>query len=150
IRQLSSQGIRRLVMCTGYLADEIAKDFGDGSGFGVSIEYSREDSPLGTAGAIKHAAPFLDDLDHFFVANGDSFMEADFRQLLELHCQARVLVTMAVTRMQNQGRYGTVETSENGLVSAFLEKTMQRETGLVNTGIYVFDRRLLCEIPDGP
>ena len=150
IRQLSSQGIRRLVMCTGYLADEIAKDFGDGSGLGVSIEYSREDSPLGTAGAIKLAAPLLEGLDHFFVANGDSFMAADFRQLLEVHRQAGVLLTLAVTRIKNQGRYGTVETLENGLVSAFREKTIQQEMGLVNTGIYVFDRQLLSLIPEGP
>jgi D-glycero-alpha-D-manno-heptose 1-phosphate guanylyltransferase len=150
IRQLGSHGIRRLVMCTGYLGDEIEKDFGNGSSFDVSIEYSKENSPLGTAGAIKHAAPLLDDVDHFFVANGDSFMEADFQQLLEIHCRAGVLLTMAVTRLRNQGRYGTVETLDNGLVSAFLEKTSNQEIGLVNTGIYVFDRKLLSLIPDGP
>jgi len=150
IHQLRSQGIRRLVLSTGYLADEIANDFGDGSSFGVSIEYSKEDSPLGTAGAIKHAAPFLHGLDHFFVANGDSFMQADFRQLLEVHCQAGVLLTLAVTRVRNQGRYGTVSTLENGLVSAFLEKTVNQELGLINTGIYVFDHQLLSMIPDGP
>jgi len=150
IRQLRSHGIRRLVMCTGYLGDEIEKDFGNGSSFDVSIEYSKENSPLGTAGAIKHAAPLLDDVDHFFVANGDSFMEADFQQLLEIHRRAGVLLTMAVTRLRNQGRYGTVETRDNGLVSAFLEKTSNQEIGLVNTGIYVFDRKLLSVIPDGP
>jgi NDP-sugar pyrophosphorylase family protein len=150
VRQLRSQGIRRLVMCTGYLADEIARDFGDGGSFDVSIEYSKEDSPLGTAGAIRHAARLLDDLDQFFVANGDSFMEADFRQLLEAHREAGVLATLAVTRMRNQGRYGTVEVAENGLVRAFLEKTVSEETKLVNTGIYVFDRQLLSVIPEGP
>lgn len=150
IHQLRSQGIRRLVLSTGYLADEIANDFGDGSGLGVSIEYSREDSPLGTAGAVKHAAPFLAGLDHFFVANGDSFMQADFQKLLELHLQAGVLLTLAVTRVRNQGRYGTVKTLDSGMVSAFLEKSFDQEMGLINTGIYVFDRELLSMIPDGP
>jgi D-glycero-alpha-D-manno-heptose 1-phosphate guanylyltransferase len=149
IRQLRSQGIHQLVMCTGYLATEIEKDLEDGSALGVSIEYSKENSPLGTAGAIKHAAPFLNEAAHFFVANGDSFMQADFRQLLEVHRRGGTLVTMAVTRLRNQGRYGTVQTLESGLVTAFLEKTAEHEIGLVNTGIYVFSRELLSMIPDG-
>src|SRR6516165_10361461 len=55
VRQLWLQGIRNLVMCTGYLADQIENKFGDGRSWGVSIEYSNEERPLGTAGAIKGA-----------------------------------------------------------------------------------------------
>src|SRR5208282_4780622 len=53
VRQLRCQGIRRLVMCTGYLADRVESEFGDGSGWGIEIKYSKETSPLGTAGAVK-------------------------------------------------------------------------------------------------
>src|SRR5437870_12638712 len=65
VRQLRAQGIRRLLMCTGYLAHQIEQEFGDGHEFDVTIEYSRETSPLGTAGAVKLAQPYLQDARDF-------------------------------------------------------------------------------------
>src|SRR5437588_11376450 len=55
VRQLRCQGIRRLVLCTGYLADQIEHEFSDGHALAVAIRYSKESSPLGTGGALKHA-----------------------------------------------------------------------------------------------
>jgi D-glycero-alpha-D-manno-heptose 1-phosphate guanylyltransferase len=77
IQQLGSQGIRSLIMCTGYLADQIEDEFGDGSGLGVTIEYSKEPEVLGTAGAVKFAEKFLQGVPDFLVMNGDSFLELD-------------------------------------------------------------------------
>src|SRR5271170_6397883 len=65
VGQLCSYGIRRLVMCTGYLADQIESEFGSGKAWGVSIEYSKEQQPLGTAGAVKWAQPYLRDVPEF-------------------------------------------------------------------------------------
>src|SRR5271154_1556425 len=79
VRQLRSQGIRHLVMCTGYLADQIESKFGDGRMWDVSVEYSREDTPLGTAGALKLAQRYVQDAPEFLVLNGDSFLEIDFQ-----------------------------------------------------------------------
>src|ERR1035437_10176378 len=62
VGQLRSQGIRRLVMCTGYLADRIESEFGDGQNWDVAIEYSKEEQPLGTAGAIQWAQRYLRDV----------------------------------------------------------------------------------------
>src|SRR5579871_998250 len=83
VSQLRSQGIHRLVMCTGYLADQIQKEFGNGQAWGVEIEYSEEEQPLGTAGAVKLAGRYLKNHSEFFVMNGDSFLEMDFHKFME-------------------------------------------------------------------
>ncbi len=150
VRQLRYQGIRRLVLCTGYLADEIENRFSDGSTWGVSIEYSKEPHPMGTAGAVKFAAPLLQDSTDFLVMNGDSFMEIDFRQLMHFHSKSGGIASIAVLRMKNELRYGTVQVTAGGRVSGFTEKTDGDPTGFVNAGIYVFNRRILEQIPEGP
>src|ERR1700677_2868648 len=97
VRQLRSQGIRRMVLCTGYLAEQIESEFGDGAQWEISIEYSREEKPLGTAGAVKLAQGHLGDSPEFFVLNGDSFLEVDFRNLLTFHREhAGAIASMAV------------------------------------------------------
>ena len=78
VRQLGTQGIRHLVMCTGYLGEQIEGEFGDGRIWDVQIEYSREQTPLGTAGAIKLAQRYLSGVPEFLVLNGDSFLETNF------------------------------------------------------------------------
>jgi D-glycero-alpha-D-manno-heptose 1-phosphate guanylyltransferase len=150
VRQLRYQNIRRLVMCTGYRAQEIEHDLGDGRSWDVTIEYSREPEALGTAGAVKFAEPFLREVSDFLVMNGDSFMEMDFRQLICFHRKSGGIATMAVFRTRNEMRYGTVQVRPDGVVSGFAEKTNADPNGLVNAGVYVFNRRILEHIPEGP
>ena len=149
IRQLRHQGIQRLVMCTGYLAEQIEEQFGNGHAWDVEIEYSKEPSPLGTAGAVKFARKYLGDTADFLVMNGDSFVEADFRGLLQFHRSHGGLVTLAVVEVSNAGRYGTVQIGHAGNVSSFLEKTNYTGPGLVNAGVYVFSPAILQHIPEG-
>src|SRR5271156_325483 len=78
VRQLGKQGIRHLVMCTGYMAEQIESVFRDGNDLGGTIEYSRETVPLGTAGALKLAQHHVQHESEFLVLNGDSFVEIDF------------------------------------------------------------------------
>jgi NDP-sugar pyrophosphorylase family protein len=150
VRQLRYQGIRRLVLCTGYLAHEIENELGDGSTWDVSIEYSREPRPMGTAGAVKFAAPLLRETTDFLVMNGDSFMEIDFRQLVDFHRKSGGIASMAVLRMKNEMRYGTVRVDAKGRVSGFTEKTDVDSAGFVNAGIYIFNRRILERLPEAP
>ncbi len=150
IRHLCYQGIRRLVMCTGYLADQIESEFCDGRAGDVVIEYSKEPHPLGTAGAVKLAQRYLRDAPDFLVMNGDSFLEIDFRQLIQFHQAHGGLVSMAVSRVQNATRYGTVEVDAGSRVVGFAEKTGRDSPGLINAGVYVFNRRVFEHIPDGP
>lgn len=150
VRQLQHQGIRRLVMCSGYLAEQIENKFGDGSAWDVSIEYSREEQPLGTAGALKLAQRYLQIASDFLVMNGDSFLEADFGQLVRFHRERKALATMAVVRVQDAGRYGTVRIDSGNRVIGFTEKTGTNAPGLINAGVYVFNRAIFEHIPDGP
>src|ERR1700757_1278844 len=83
VEQLRSNGISRLVMCSGYLADQIETQFHDGAAWGVSVEYSKEEQPLGTAGAIKNAERYLRHASMFIGVNGDSFFEVNFRELMD-------------------------------------------------------------------
>jgi NDP-sugar pyrophosphorylase family protein len=150
VRQLQCQSVRRVVMCTGYRADDIAQEFGDGHERGMTIEYSPEPQPLGTAGAIRLARAHLQGKSDFLVMNGDSFMEVDFNQLIRFHRTSGALLSMTVVQMKNEKRYGTVEVGDNGRVTGFLEKSNSSPAGLVNAGVYVFSQRVLDYIPEGP
>lgn len=150
VRQLHIQGIRQLVMCTGYMADQIENHFGDGHPWDVSIQYSKELQPLGTAGAVKLAESHLKNSAEFLVMNGDSFMEVDLDRLLQTHRQRKAIISMAVRRVENAGRYGTVRLEKDGRVSGFLEKTGSEAPGIVNAGVYIFNQEVLQSIPEGP
>jgi len=150
IYQLRSQHIRRLVFCTGYLAAQTEEHFGDGHKWDVSIQYSRESQPLGTAGAVKLAQSYLRGADEFLVMNGDSFMEVNFDHLLKFHRDRAAIVSMAVRRVENAGRYGTVRLESDCRVTGFLEKTGNETPGVVNAGVYVFNHKVLQNIPEGP
>ena len=150
VRQLASQNIRRLIMCTGYLADQIEHEFSDGDPFDVQIEYSREPEPLGTAGAIRFAKRYLQGQPYFLVLNGDSFLDIDFNRLIEAHRLHNGLATIAAISVDNASRYGTVRTDSQNRVVEFCEKTGRSSPGLINGGVYVFNSAMLDHIPSGP
>lgn len=150
IQQLAGQGIRNLVLCTGYLADHIEREFGDGSNLGVTIEYSKEPHALGTGGAVKFAEKFLFGVTDFIVMNGDSFLELDLRRPINLHRTHGGIATLAVVPVENSGRYGTVHVDSGNRVTKFLEKTGDEAPGLINAGIYVFSSAIFDHIPAGP
>jgi len=148
VGQLRSQGIHRLVMCTGYLGDQIENEFGNGQPWGVAIEYSREEQPLGTAGAVKLARHHLKNDSEFLVMNGDSFLEMDFHSFLEFHRSHEAMATIAVLQAKETNRYGTVHVEANGRVTGFAEKTGRDVPGLVNGGVYIFNHAVLECIPE--
>jgi NDP-sugar pyrophosphorylase family protein len=150
VRQLRSQGIRSFVMCTGHLADQVEKEFSDGHKWDVAIAYSKESHPLGTAGALKFAESYLTQASDFLVMNGDSFLELDFRELIRFHREQGGLISMAVRRVPDATRYGTVQLDTHNRVVGFCEKIEAPVPGIVNAGVYVFKRAILQHIPDGP
>lgn len=150
VMQLRANGLRNLVMCTGFKASQIHKKFGDGRKWNVRISYSEENQPLGTAGAIKLAEPFLRQSPDFIVMNGDSFLELDLRHMIRYHSQHFGLATIAVRRVPDSARYGTVHADAEGRIIRFSEKLGLDTPGLINGGVYVFKRLALNHIPDGP
>lgn len=150
VHQLAAQGIRRLVLCTGYRAEDIEAQLGNGHIWGVQIEYSREPKPMGTAGALKFAERYLANVPEFLVMNGDSFAQIDFHRLIRFHRESRGIASMAAVRTKNEMRYGTVKTNADGRVTGFAEKTVADPNGLINAGIYVFNHEVLAQIPNEP
>lgn len=142
LEQMSAAGFSRFTFTVNYLAEQIVKHFGDGSRWGVEIDYVREPRPLGTAGALrllksKETEPLL-------VLNGDILTKVDFPSLLEFHRAEKGLATICVKHHEIQVPYGVVEQSRRRL-SRFVEKPTQRY--LVNAGIYVVEPRALAWLP---
>ena len=150
VGQLQCQGVRQVLMCTGFLADQIEQEFGDGFKWGVKIEYSREKVPLGTAGALKLARRYLHSASRFLLMNGDSFLDVDFNRLLEFHRGHGGVATLAARNVEDASRYGTVATAADGRVVGFIEKTGIAAPGLVNAGVYILNHSIFQYLPDGP
>lgn len=148
VAQLVSQGVRDIVLSTGYRGEVVEAHFGDGARFGARIAYSRESEPLGTGGAVKLAAPLLG-ADPFVVMNGDSFADVDIRVLARAHEARGAVATLALVEVPEVGRYGAVEVDRDGTILAFVEKGGASRSRLVNAGVYVLGEDLLSRIPPG-
>jgi mannose-1-phosphate guanylyltransferase / phosphomannomutase len=135
---LHRSGFEQVIATVHYLADEIESYFGDGSDFGVSISYTVEDTPLGTAGAVKLAEHLLGDED-FLIISGDAMTDFDVRKLIAHHTKSQNDVTIALKRVSNPLEFGVVITDDRANITRFLEKPSwgQVFSDTINTGIYV-------------
>ena len=144
--QIAYLEIRRVVLCTGFLGEQIESRFGDSYG-SLHLVYSRELSPLGTAGALRLALPLFQS-DSVLVLNGDSYCKADLRSFWTWHCLRRAEATLLLVETSDTGRYGRVEIDEEGRILKFAEKINEGGRGLINAGIYLLENRFLQSIPD--
>jgi len=145
---LRNRGVTEILLCIGHMGNVIREFCCDGREWGVHIGYSQEVTPMGTAGAIKHAAPQIEGHD-FLAVNGDSILDVDLRMLRDSHLGRDALATLALARTDAPERYGVVELSEKGEVLAFIEKGQSRGPAWINGGTYVFNKRVLELIPSG-
>lgn len=108
-------------------------------------------TPLGTASAVLLARHYVDNCPEFLVLNGDSFLEVNLENLIDFHrMRAGAVVTIAVTRVQDASRYGTVQIESTNRINGFAEKTGNAAPGLINGGVYVFNDAVWNSIPEGP
>lgn len=142
IVQMAEAGFSRFSFTVNYLAEQIQRHFGDGSRWGVEIDYVHETKPLGTAGALGMLK--RGDTEPLIVLNGDILTKVDFSALLAFHRSEKCLATICVKHHEIQIPYGVVEQSRRKL-NRFIEKPTQRF--LINAGIYVLDPRVLAWIP---
>lgn len=139
-----SQGFENFVISVNYLGKQIENYFGDGSAWGVSITYLREEEPLGTAGALSllpRGAP-----GPIVVSNGDLVTNLDYRAMIQNHEQSGATISMAIRRFELRNPYGVVAT--NG---EFVEGIVEKPAYIsqVNTGIYVLTSEVLTNLqPD--
>jgi D-glycero-alpha-D-manno-heptose 1-phosphate guanylyltransferase len=145
--ELAKQGLRHVVLSTGYMADVIKSEIGNAHR-GMTIEYSHESSPLGTAGAFRLALPLMRS-DPVLAMNGDSFCQTDLTEFLGQHISRKAAASLVTAQLPDVERYGQVRSDANGQVTAFLEKGAQRGAGSINAGVYLLSRAFLDSIPTG-
>jgi mannose-1-phosphate guanylyltransferase len=151
LARAAESGVTHVVLATSYRAEMFTEAFGDGAGFGLSIDYVYESEPLGTGGGIRNAASRLRGRpdDAVVVLNGDVLSAHDVPAQVDLHRKKEAAVTLHLVEVDDPSRYGCVPTDAAGRVTAFLEKTPNPVTNRINAGCYIFRRSVIDQIPAG-
>jgi len=147
IGRLKRSGINSLTLCVNHMAELIMAYCGDGTRWGVKIEYSKEEAFLSTVAPIK----LVKDLpENFLVMNGDLLTDMDFRDLYSYHLRGNALLTVATYKRNPKIDFGVIDVDEdNGVAIGFKEKPEYELS--VSMGVYVFTKKVLDYVPDdGP
>jgi mannose-1-phosphate guanylyltransferase / phosphomannomutase len=149
VELLKEHGFDDIVVTLAFMPQAIRGYFGAGESQGVSIRYSVEESPMGTAGSVKLAEGVLD--EPFLVISGDALCDIDLGALVRFHREKEALVTIGLKSVDNPLEFGIVVTDDEGRIERFLEKPSwgQVFTDTINTGIYVLDPEALRHVPEG-
>jgi mannose-1-phosphate guanylyltransferase len=146
---LSSSGVDQIILAVNHLSDRLKIEIGHSVG-GVTVAFSVEEAPLGTAGPIRLAASLLSKDDPFFVMNGDIVANIDIRGMLAMHEKKKADATIALVSVPDPSPYGSVLTDSNGMVRQFEEKSsVLSATSQVNAGVYVLSSGVIDSIPVG-
>lgn len=149
LRWLASFGYTDVAINIHYLADQIKATFGDGSAYGVKLNYLEEVKLMGSAGALKPLESFFDST--FVVVGCDDLTDANLDALVAFHKKRNALATIGLVEADEVDQYGVVITDDNGRIVEFQEKPPKgtERSKLVNTGIYVFEPAIFEQIPAG-
>jgi NDP-sugar pyrophosphorylase family protein len=144
LRQLKRAGIKHVTMAVGHLSNLLMAFFDDGKKYGLSIDYSLEDQPLGTAGPLA----LIENLDStFLMMNGDVLTTVDYSALLDYHRRRGAVATIAMHERNVQIDLGVIETDADNMLTGYIEKPTYNYS--VSMGIYVFEPRVLDFIERG-
>jgi NDP-sugar pyrophosphorylase family protein len=144
IRQLVWFGFTRITLTVNHQAEIIKAFFGDGSRWGIDIDYSFEDKPLSTMGPLR----LIPDLpEQFLIMNGDVLTDLNFEQFFRFHGEHGCPFTISAFNRSEISEFGVLETNPEQELSAFVEKP--KRDYLVSMGIYMASREILSMIPDG-
>ena len=139
IRQLKSRGFDEVIITVGHLAELIMTFFNDGRKYGITIKYSREDKPLGTAGGLGLIKNELSET--FLMMNGDVLTTLDFFDLVSYHKRNGAIATIALNKRDVYIDFGVVELDGDNSIMGYTEKP--KIDYLVSMGVYVFDPKVL-------
>ena len=144
---LKEHGLEDVIVTVAFMPQAIRSYFGDGDSLGMSIEYSVEESPLGTAGSVRLASDRLD--ESFLIISGDALCDVDLTELVRGHREKQAAVTIGLKSVENPLEFGIVVTDEEDRVERFLEKPSWSQvfSDTINTGIYVLEPEVLRHIP---
>jgi len=142
---LSEQTVNKVILAVGYKREVIQSYFGNKYN-GITIAYSVENTPLKTGGALKKALNDCEE-DQVVVLNGDTFYHVDLREMMRFHMFHHADITMAVKKMTNFDRYGTVDFDDDYRIVRFNEK-QPCKSGFINGGVYIFRRKIFSHFDD--
>jgi Nucleoside-diphosphate-sugar pyrophosphorylase involved in lipopolysaccharide biosynthesis/translation initiation factor 2B, gamma/epsilon subunits (eIF-2Bgamma/eIF-2Bepsilon) len=147
VESLAKGGVEEIILACGYRSEQVPLAIGDGSDRNISIEYSYEDVPMGTAGAIKILEDRLDDV--FIGVNGDMFAEIDVKKQIDEHFSSGACITIALTPVENPCEFGIARVDETGRILEFKEKPKPEEvfSNLINAGLYVVNKDVMKLVP---
>jgi len=148
IESMADSGIEEIILACGYRSSQLVDAIGNGSDMGISIEYSYEEEPRGTAGAMKMVEDRLDKV--FAAANGDVFADISLKDQIEAHLSYNAEVTLALISVSNPSEFGIARLDGDGRITEFREKPKPEEvfSDLVNAGVYVVNKQVLSYVPE--
>lgn len=151
IHHLTNHNVTEIILAMGYQPDSIKNHFEKTGNIATKLIYSVEHVPLGTAGAVKNAAPYIDKDETLFVLNGDIFTDLDLTAMFNFHRDRKAKVTIALTPVDDPTQFGVVELDRQQRVTRFIEKPRRQEitSNLINAGIYLVESEILERIPLG-
>ena len=149
IEHLNNHNIKEIILAMGYKPDSMKEYFKNKATTTQKLIYSLEQIPLGTAGAVKNAAHYINKNKPFFVINGDIFAVSILRNMLRFHKKKKAKVTIALTPVEDPTRFGVVEIDCNQRIHCFIEKPKREEapSNLINAGTYILEPEILERIP---
>lgn len=145
IDNLMEQGFKNIILCIGYLKEQIKDHFDYDKDF--NIIFSEEEVPLGTGGALKNARKLIKS-DPFIVMNGDSICKPNFNDFINFHFNKKPLMSMVLTRLQNTEDYGNVVIDESNRIVSFKEKIDTIGECLINAGVYLMQKEVFSYMPE--
>jgi NDP-sugar pyrophosphorylase family protein len=140
VRWLRKFGVKDFILCVGYMREQIFDHIGDGRKFGAKVEYSIEEEPLGTGGALKNAQSLLAGQNSFLMLNGDVLTELDPNKL-----QIAGKHTIALVPLRSP--FGVVDLDKNSRVIGFTEKP-EIPDKWINAGVYQFTQEVFGYLPE--
>lgn len=152
ILNLKRSGIKNFIINLHYMSNKITSYFGNGERLGISIQYSYEESPLGTAGALKKVEDKLNNADQILVIYGDVITNQNFSELINFHKNKKAFASIIVHERAKSN--SIVELDENNKIVKFIERPTEKQIldkkqNWVNSGLYLFNKEIFKFIPEG-
>jgi NDP-sugar pyrophosphorylase family protein len=150
LERLAETGVDGVTLALKYMAEAFMQRYGE-SKHGIKISYSLEKTPMRTGGAIKYAEELIGHEEPFLVLNGDIFTAIDYTALINKHKQNKAVATIALCRVEDPSRYGTVKLTNKNRITQFVEKAPlgKAPSNLINAGVYILHPEVFNYIPAG-
>lgn len=139
--------VRNVILAVGHMADQILKQYAGRDSYSFKIIFSREETLLGTGGALKKALQYTT-TGSVMVLNGDSYVDICLNDVIVFHREQNASITVIAKKIDNPDRYGLVAFDDNHTITSFDEKRENAGGGYINTGIYLFERGIFDHVEE--